>query len=303
MALSLVRAQQLRIQRTVFVGNLDFEASEEELRAFFEALLREERGDPPVSTAPSDEDLGSTVARPAEWVRSIRIVRDRATQMGKGFAYVRFIDTACVDEVLAISEAEEAVVSAARSPVKNGKGQAQASARVPGEQSFKRRLKFRKRPLRVSRCKNNSTRPSPAKRTAGASDGPSTPVRDGRRAPYRARSSGAPTPGGSSPFSKNRAAAYAAPASPTPRAPRPDIGARLAGLDKEARAAIKRADPERNSRRLDKKRAKQAAARVNQDVGDANKARMRIRKPKPNTGKGSGPKKSFSKAKHGKRKA
>lgn len=65
---------------TVFVGNLDFASKEEDVRAFFESLLTAERG------APSQE--GSDVT--TRWVSRVRIVRDKDTQLGKGFAYVQF---------------------------------------------------------------------------------------------------------------------------------------------------------------------------------------------------------------------
>lgn len=68
------RAQSLDPRLTVFVGGVDFAAKEEDLRTFFEALLAAEKGVAPTSS----------------WVKSVRIVRDRDTQLGKGFAYVRF---------------------------------------------------------------------------------------------------------------------------------------------------------------------------------------------------------------------
>jgi nucleolar protein 12 len=63
---------------TVFVGNLDFESKEEDLRVFFEDVLKNERGAPPKNT----DKLG--------WVRRVRIVRDKDTLLGKGFAYIQF---------------------------------------------------------------------------------------------------------------------------------------------------------------------------------------------------------------------
>jgi nucleolar protein 12 len=55
----------------IFIGNLDFEAQEEGLRTFFDNLIASEL-----------EDSGD--AR----VKHVRIIRDSATQLGKGFAYV-----------------------------------------------------------------------------------------------------------------------------------------------------------------------------------------------------------------------
>lgn len=104
-------------KRTIFVGNLDFEAHEEEVRGLFEKLMREERGPPPEVTSHAVRLDGTPVHTeplPGEWVQSVRIVRDKATQLGKGFAYVKFVDPLCVDEMVALAEAEEAFVAAGR---------------------------------------------------------------------------------------------------------------------------------------------------------------------------------------------
>lgn len=58
-----------------FVGGLDYATKEEDLRAFFESLIAGERG--------AKEDGG-------RYVTSVRIIRDKETQMGKGFGYVSF---------------------------------------------------------------------------------------------------------------------------------------------------------------------------------------------------------------------
>ncbi|EJD45738.1 hypothetical protein AURDEDRAFT_137120 [Auricularia subglabra TFB-10046 SS5] len=99
-------------RRSIFVGNLDFAAKEEDLRVFFESLLTTERGAP---SAPEGQEAEQT-----RWVTHVRLVRDAATQLGKGFAYVEFADRECVDEVLALDQV---------------------------------RLKFAKRKLRVQKCK------------------------------------------------------------------------------------------------------------------------------------------------------
>ena len=59
---------------SVFVGNLEFTAKEEELRSFFENLIAKE--------------LDSSNTSP--FVKHVRIIRDPATQLGKGFGYVEF---------------------------------------------------------------------------------------------------------------------------------------------------------------------------------------------------------------------
>ncbi|RDB14824.1 Nucleolar protein 12 [Hypsizygus marmoreus] len=102
---------------SVFVGNLDFASKEEDLRVFFEGVVSAERGPPPL--APDGEEDRS-VKKPTSWVTRVRVVRDKDTQLGKGFAYIQFADRECVDEILAME------------PTK---------------------LKFAKRKLRVQRCK------------------------------------------------------------------------------------------------------------------------------------------------------
>ncbi|KAF8195586.1 hypothetical protein BJ912DRAFT_957479 [Pholiota molesta] len=107
---------------SVFVGNLDFASKEEDLRVFFESLMTTEKGQPPTMRNGKDQDesAASDPKKPATWVTRVRIVRDKDTQLGKGFAYVQFADRECVDELLALEE---------------------------------EKLKFAKRKLRVQRCK------------------------------------------------------------------------------------------------------------------------------------------------------
>ncbi|BEJ16135.1 hypothetical protein CspHIS471_0507400 [Cutaneotrichosporon sp. HIS471] len=104
---------------SAFVGGLDYSAKDDDVRAFFEALVTSERGAP---------ESGS-------WVTGVRIVRDRETQMGKGFGYVHFVDRESVDELISLPSTK---------------------------------LKFAKKPLRVQSCK---TLPPAAKRLASASKG------------------------------------------------------------------------------------------------------------------------------------
>ncbi|KAF8624390.1 hypothetical protein AX15_005876 [Amanita polypyramis BW_CC] len=109
---------------TVFVGNLDFATKEEDLRVFFESMLSNERGGSPPKPEDKEkekeENAENKVKKARTWVTHVRIVRDRETQVGKGFAYVQLVDRECVDEILALEEDK---------------------------------LKFAKRKLRVERCK------------------------------------------------------------------------------------------------------------------------------------------------------
>ncbi|KAL4400645.1 maturation of LSU-rRNA from tricistronic rRNA transcript protein [Malassezia pachydermatis] len=263
--LSHYGASAIDPKRTVFVGNLDFEAQEEEVRALFEKLLRDERGEPPVHVSQAIRLDGTPVssdAQPGQWVQSVRIVRDKATQLGKGFAYVKFVDPMCVDEMVALHEAEEAFVAA-------GKPQAAGSARAgkatkpiqlaEGE-AFRRRLKLRKRALRVSRCKSSTGEEKKRRRTE--IHPPQTPPkRVMTDSMARARSSGAPTPNGSS---------------PGVRRVDPSKATYLSSLSKEQRALIKKNDPERQARRLEKKHAKKQAQKIAAQVGQG---RERVKLP------------------------
>ncbi|KAK0554138.1 Nucleolar protein 12 [Tilletia horrida] len=278
-------------KRTVFVGNLDFEAEEEELRTFFEKLVRDERGKPsaaqqiefvPVTDSKSALLFGAKVVeREGEWVQDVRLIRDRATQMGKGFGYVRFVDTSCVEEVLAAYKAEEAYIEALKTGRATKAAPGKRKARDEDEEddeddellsgaakdTFRRRFKFRRRLLRVTPCKNTS---------GGASNG-------GQRANRQLdnRTQGRPERGpGSSDRRATAAARGGAPRGSTGSAtsgdrPRQNVAIaapEFAALSKEDRAAIKRADPTRNARRMEKKQQ-----RKQQEGGDDSGPKARVK--------------------------
>ena len=73
---------------SVFVGNLDFASKQEDLRVFFEGVVSAERG--PTDEDSEDEGKTTTGKGQKTWVSRVRIVRDKETQLGKGFGYVQF---------------------------------------------------------------------------------------------------------------------------------------------------------------------------------------------------------------------
>ena len=97
---------------TIFVGNLDFACKEEDVRAFFEKLMVEEKGTPGEngegSSAKQDEDekesedeneneeadggekTHTAATSLKAWVKRVRVIRDKDTLLGKGFGYVQF---------------------------------------------------------------------------------------------------------------------------------------------------------------------------------------------------------------------
>ncbi|OQR95989.1 RNA-binding protein [Achlya hypogyna] len=73
-------------KRTVFVGNVAFTATEDDLRRHFEANIEKD-----------DEDEGSAL------VESVRLIRDKDTHLGKGFGYVLLKDVPTATKALKLN--------------------------------------------------------------------------------------------------------------------------------------------------------------------------------------------------------
>ncbi|KAI0771411.1 hypothetical protein BC629DRAFT_1442025 [Irpex lacteus] len=145
-----VRWRSRRTRRLLCLWEFDFACKEEDVRAFFEKVMVEERGAPGEGEAEEETKDGekSSVSRKA-WVKRVRIIRDKDTLLGKGFGYVQFADRSCVDEILALEES---------------------------------RLKFAKRKLRVQRCKtlpgaSKPIKPSPSNKPSQSSSKQGKPER------------------------------------------------------------------------------------------------------------------------------
>jgi nucleolar protein 12 len=216
---------------TIFVGNLDFTAKEEDLRSFFEKLVETEAG---------TKEVGS------EYVKHVRIIRDGATQLGKGFAYVEFkvmslIKLVCIrrDE---FSVQERSVVD-------------EILALEP------QKLKFAKRKIRVQRCKSlpGSTLPK----------APAQPIAESQlKSVTKGTKPKTPAVGQQS-HQK---------AVPIPKGD-PSLGDRLRKLSKEERKAAKSSDPSRVARRLAKKKARNTLQK--EGVPVKGKERSKNAKSKP----------------------
>ncbi|SPO29153.1 uncharacterized protein UTRI_06102 [Ustilago trichophora] len=281
-------------KRTLFVGGLDFETDEEEVRSFFEALLVDELGAAGESVTipvtgldgepapaslldaltlnfpfinPDQRKVKTSVIRDAEYVRSVRLIRDAATQMGKGIGYVNFSTQQCVDEIMAVYNAEQACLES----IKGVKGSLGASAAIAaGGKEFKRRLKLKGRPIRVAYCKSQtkssapSRNPRSSKQQSGAEGGGEEPTTPQRKSPRYERSSGAPTPNGTSPHVQKRTKITPGSPSTARVAANPaDIAKKAelyATLSKDQRKQMKKDDQDRVNRRMEKKNKKLGVA-------------------------------------------
>ncbi|THU91285.1 hypothetical protein K435DRAFT_863536 [Dendrothele bispora CBS 962.96] len=287
-------------KRCVFVGNLDFESQEEDLRVFFEGVItgilgpRDDEGNVNVEedeaegdglegqtdsddeeeeeeNSDEEEEDGSEAddeseesdeenqkktkvpkaiktPKPTEkketdkakrWVTRVRIIRDKDTQLGKGFAYVQFAASECVDNILALEASK---------------------------------LKFAKRKLRVERCK---TLPGGRTRVKVSSTN-----KDKSKSNDKSKASSTK----SSKTSRTKV-----PPSKTDPIPKgdPSLGQKLAHLSKEERKAAKAADADRMARRLAKKKARMTmgtgAGRKGDSIKAHGKERSRERKVRSST--------------------
>lgn len=237
---------------TLFVGNLDFAAKEEDLRIFFDTLVSKERNEPENKSIGQDNDEVSAPEKKS-WVKNVRVIRDKDTQMGKGFAYVRFIvrdfgpflfhqaflcrqrqDRECVDELLALE---------------------------PGS------VKFAKRKLRLQKCKGLPGATPKSTPTVKPSKGKSSQVKTKTKTTS----------------TKTKSLKHSPVVVPKGD---PNLGAKLASLSKEERKAAKAADSARLERRLAKKQAKSQQAKGNTGAEKLeNKQRHRQRKGPTAAGK------------------
>ncbi|KAJ4463365.1 hypothetical protein C8J55DRAFT_531933 [Lentinula edodes] len=212
-------------KRCVFVGNLDFESKEEDVRTYFEGIISAEKGPRP-GEGTEEKDVwsddegdekkkGSAKARARSegWVIRVRIIRDKDTQLGKGFAYVQFADRDCVDEIL-------------------------AAALEPGK------LKFAKRKLRVERCKTIPGGSFKVKVQSTPTTSSSRPNNPNHPSNFKTNRSTPSTPSASISIPKGD----------------PTLGAKLAHLSKEDRKSAKAGDADRMARRLAKKKSRMAMA-------------------------------------------
>lgn len=102
-----MHTQQPLIKRCVFVGNLDFIDNE--------TPVEDESGKKRKPRAPADveeglwrifnEQTGTSKDKktPKKNVEFVRVIRDRNTRVGKGFAYVQFYDGICVEQALPLN--------------------------------------------------------------------------------------------------------------------------------------------------------------------------------------------------------
>lgn len=190
-------------KKSVFVGGVDYAAKEEDLRAFFEELLKSERG-----------------SRSEKYVSNVRIVRDKQTQMGKGFAYVHLAVSypgRPIFEISADSQDGESVDE------------------LLGVDASK--LRFAKKSLRIQRAKT-----LPSQKPVGKSASVDA------KAAARPQSKSS-APGGKPAFTK----AASKPTGPMPKG-NPALGEKIRSLSKDERKVAKAADDDRQARRLAKKK-------------------------------------------------
>lgn len=195
------------------MGGLDYAAKEEDVRVFFEELVKAERG-------ANKEGSG-------KWVTGVRIVRDKETQLGKGFGYVHFA-------VRIFPENKTSYFYADIQLKKKKKKDRESVEEILAMDA--KQIKFAKRTLRVQPCKTiptaNTLQNTIKKVAAGSGGG-----------------------GGASSGKKDKTKRPFVRPGVIPKG-NPLLGEKLKDLSKEERKTIKSSDADRQARRLAKKKAK-----------------------------------------------
>ncbi|KAH9104138.1 hypothetical protein AeMF1_019695 [Aphanomyces euteiches] len=106
-------------RRSVFVGNLSFTATDDEVREHFDKALRDD----------ADEMV----------VESVRIIREKTTHKGKGFGYVLFKDVSTAAKALSLNGSKmgkrEIRVTVCGKRFKNTHGEKKAEAKFEGRRA------------------------------------------------------------------------------------------------------------------------------------------------------------------------
>lgn len=194
------------------MGGLDYAAKEEDVRVFFEELVKAERG-------ANKEGSG-------KWVTGVRIVRDKETQLGKGFGYVHFA-------VRIFPKNKTSYFYADIQFFLKKKKDRESVEEILAMDA--KQIKFAKRTLRVQPCKTiptANTLQNTIKKVAAGSGG-----------------------GGASSGKKDKTKRPYVRPGVIPKGD-PLLGEKLKDLSKEERKTIKSSDADRQARRLAKKKAK-----------------------------------------------
>lgn len=135
-------------KRCVFIGNLGFVDDESNIQAANAADGREVRK-PGKTPADHEEGLWRTMSRHGA-VESVRVIRDSVTRVGKGIAYVQFVDENSVEKALLDNDKKfppmlprKLRVSRAKAQKRNakpGSGRPGANAKPAAASGYKRKV-------------------------------------------------------------------------------------------------------------------------------------------------------------------